>query len=148
MLALQNKKPLILPGKWINSRTAEELQLGTGKLWQTGGKSGELRRRVCFPRRKKGAGRGCSAEFGWWWLLIGWVCSFSLAGLLMGIEKVFLPLIRIHKISFFQLVYVMYASYTELKWMRVPLAGIPDSVLNEASFTYFHKWHQNSKITF
>lgn len=85
------KEPVTLPAKWVYSGRTEEFQFRTSKPWQTTGKPREQRKGACFHRGKEETGRrDCFIEF-------------SLAGLLLGKKKFFLPRARVGKASCFLL---------------------------------------------
>lgn len=87
------------------------------------GKPKEQRRGAYFYRGKGGTRRGCFTEF-------------SLARLLLGKEKFFLPPAGVCKVSCFLLGSVRYTSYGEWYCVKVSPSGLPNSIINEASFIF------------
>lgn len=85
------------------------------------GKYREQRRGLAFIG-KGGAGKECFTEF-------------SMARLLLGKEKFFLPPTGVCKVGFFLLGSVGY-TYGEWLCLKFPPSGLPNSIVNKASFIF------------
>lgn len=57
MSTLKLKQLVMSPTEWVYLRTAEELQFGTGKLWQTIGTSKDQRRGMLLYGEKEEIGK-------------------------------------------------------------------------------------------
>lgn len=105
---LKNKITSSLITKAVYLRIVEKLQLGTRKIWKTIGKSKGQSSGACFYTGKDKFGRGCfewkfiggeqefSAVVTSHWLSCG---SFSLAEVLLDMEKIFFLPVGVCKIS-------------------------------------------------
>lgn len=126
------------------------------------GWSREQRRGAFFYRGKDEVGRHCF-EMKVHWSRAGVQgegsfslaeCGhFSLAGPLLGKEKIFLPFVGMCRASFFRVGDTRYTSscwglrVAEWWCVRAPPSGLPKSILNEVSFIYFHNSNKAGKYT-